>query len=730
MADQGTSDSAGTQETGKKPKNIVLASDGTGNSAGKKNDTNVWRICLAVDRLDAKDDQGQPLEQVFFYDDGVGTESFKPLRLLTGAFGVGVSENIRDLYASLVRAYEPGDQIYLFGFSRGAFTVRSLAGLILRCGVVNKRECASDDDLRSKVKLAFQRYRESYYKKQPGLAAAFKADHGVPVTDATGNKTKDVPIQFIGVWDTVGAVGVPFDWLRPVVDRIYPLQFHDQSFSEKVNCGCHALAIDDERQTFHPILWDEGEHRKVHQVWFTGMHSNVGGGYPRQGLAHVTLYWMMQHAYDEGLRFHDDAVEQARIAADVQDKLYDSRSGLAAYYRYLPRDIGALCEKHCHGRLRIHESALDRVEGFSKGYLPTNLPLDGSARLAVEPDTSKAQPSPPARLPAALSAAAATWRSEQDGVTRVVTYRRWLYLCLLLATGLLTFVALYAKFAHVVVEAGPPVSGLGWFGQVVLKLLSPFTPGILDEPLHFILLARPEFWIVSAVVFSGLLVLRGALKSGQAAIGEKMWRAAFPTAFAPGPAAATRRSRGPLRAVAGAGLVALALLVLLTGSLGLEAFGYTHCTASGVTTLHLDAETRSKTLEFSADQPCASAGLRVEEGERYRVTLSSEKDWADWKDKDISASPSGFSSQSQPMLIPFAPLRRVRSEPWFKVMAEVGDETYGIGEDGEIVVKDDGELFLYVNDVLCKICPLSLQPLYGNNKGAAKITIERLDLGG
>jgi uncharacterized protein (DUF2235 family) len=136
------------------PRNIILCSDGTGNTAIKGRGTNVFKLYEALD-LD-------PEKQVAFYDDGVGTERLRPLAALGGAFGFGLSRNVRQVYTALARVYEPGDRIFLFGFSRGAFTVRTLAGFIAACGIVDRARRRSDDGLEAAVKEAYSAYRDRY----------------------------------------------------------------------------------------------------------------------------------------------------------------------------------------------------------------------------------------------------------------------------------------------------------------------------------------------------------------------------------------------------------------------------------------------------------------------------------------------------------------------------------------------------------------------------------------
>lgn len=433
-------------------KNIVLCADGTGNSGGKGYGTNVWRLFSAVDLHGHEVDETVP-RQLAFYDDGVGTEDFKLLKVLGGAFGLGLSRKIRDLYDCLARNYAPGDAIFVFGFSRGAFTARSLTGLIAACGIVDlDRELSKQDVIeihrdacrllwvgrllawlgfftpkvasikpasspllaRKMVRAAFNTYRrqhrqdklwvpKSIARRTPGLrghyarkirdrkqraagkhvgdvtlAEQFRQRYGVKVTDPElGTKTTCVPIRCVGVWDTVGALGAPIDLIRTLFEWLFSFDFHRQDLHGSVQHGFHALSIDDERRTFHPILWNERESHtpgRIEQVWFAGVHSNVGGGYPKPGMATVSLYWMMRRAEACGLRFQVDEIDRARRQRNVHDKLYDSRASLASYYRYAPRTIAELADEFCIGSPKIHHSVFDRVASGIQDYVPFNLP--------------------------------------------------------------------------------------------------------------------------------------------------------------------------------------------------------------------------------------------------------------------------------------------------------------------------------------------------------------------
>jgi uncharacterized protein (DUF2235 family) len=371
-------------------KNIVVCSDGTGNTAIKGRGTNVFKLFEAVDLNGHRwDPHLRP--QVAFYDDGVGTENFKPLKILGGAAGLGLGRNVRQLYKELARVYDPDDSIYMFGFSRGAFTVRTLVGLIATCGLVDPRHATSASSLDKLVDKAYAAYRQCYRTKLAEMV------RGKPTRDAgmvfrqRYSRPERTAIRFLGVWDTVDAVGLPFHLSDIVNSTIYRFKFPDHLLSDSVMQACHAVAIDEERHSFAPLLWDESKNADhLEQVWFAGVHSNVGGGYPKQGMSLVALEWMMRRAEQAGLRFNCRDRDTYRELASVDDKLYDSRAGLGTFYRWKPRDIAALCEQHHMTSIRLHISALERVAHGTEDYAPANLPA--SARIVFTPPDSGQSP--------------------------------------------------------------------------------------------------------------------------------------------------------------------------------------------------------------------------------------------------------------------------------------------------------------------------------------------------
>jgi len=264
------------------PKNIVIFSDGTGQEGGKGQNTNIYKLFNAI--------EDRTLKQVAFYDRGLGTG----WRKLTGnVAGAGISKNILECYNFIFEHYEAGDHIYLFGFSRGAATVRSLSSFIHYFGILPK----------SRPELMEQAYK-IYETKDPDErkeeASQFVAMH----------HTMWARIKFLGCYDTVAALGVPIKPISVLLDKVpgFQHQFHDFSLTPAVENAYQALAIDDERKTFHPLLWNAEclPYQTIKQVWFCGMHTDVGGGYKNPELSNIPLAWMKSMATNHGLLIHTD----------------------------------------------------------------------------------------------------------------------------------------------------------------------------------------------------------------------------------------------------------------------------------------------------------------------------------------------------------------------------------------------------------------------------------------
>jgi uncharacterized protein (DUF2235 family) len=277
-------------------KRLIVFCDGTWSKADAPTVTNVCKLREAVD---------EPPENVH-YEPGVGTKPWERIR--GGAFGIGLSRNVRHCYQFLVDRYEPGDELFFFGFSRGAFTARSLAGLVRNSGILRREH-------RARVKDAYDVYRSRKPEDKPSAqaATAFRAMYSHP----------DADITFVGVWDTVGALGIPSGILQPPgLNKRWA--FHDTTLSKAVKNAYHAIAIDERRRPFAPTLWVKkpGEEpppdQKVAQVWFAGVHSDVGGGYSEPALSEIPLRWIADRARECGLKLKADhlVVRPVPIAAD------------------------------------------------------------------------------------------------------------------------------------------------------------------------------------------------------------------------------------------------------------------------------------------------------------------------------------------------------------------------------------------------------------------------------
>lgn len=360
-------------------KHIVILSDGTGNTANKGRGTNVFKLFEALD-LTGHRSRLDLTAQIAFYDDGVGTQSFKPVKLVAGAVGLGLARNVRQLYKELCRVYDPGDRIFLFGFSRGAFTIRSLAGLIGGVGILDRSRLDDRAKFARMVGRAYRMYKRFY---RPTVWQRLRGhDRRGPVAQFRERwcLRDEVRIAFLGVWDTVDAVGLPFA-LSGVVNEFHRFKFPDRVLGSYVDHACHALAIDDARASFHPLLWDERDESagacRIEQVWFAGAHANVGGGYPKQGMSIVALDWMMARAGALGLRFNEADLALYRTHAHVDDQLYDPRAGLQILYRWRPRDVVAISRANGIERAALHLSVLERIARGTDDYAPGNLPPDG-----------------------------------------------------------------------------------------------------------------------------------------------------------------------------------------------------------------------------------------------------------------------------------------------------------------------------------------------------------------
>lgn len=433
-------------------KRIVVCSDGTGNKGGTGHDTNIWRIYTATAGKESD-------SQFAIYDDGVGTEYMWCKNFFDRMVGYGVSKNIKDLYRSLCHVYEPGAHIYLFGFSRGAHTIRKLTAFIASQGILNPAKYENDQDFEADINTLYTGYRFKdfgedytsletiYYRifnflqvrkfektcffhkntdeisrirrseklfrsNQPDYwtdyhtvsQEALATDH---IHDGELDQQYRVGIRFLGVWDTVDSVGLPVEWMADLWNEyIYRFQFRDYTLCDYVSCAYHALAIDECRTSFTPRPFDiraekpnEDTHQvdrandwqRIHQIWFAGVHSNIGGGYPKQGLAHISLCWIADAAKNHGLIVDDDTILTIKdnqmvsktnklysTLGNPHDKIYNPRSGIWNFYSYQARDISKIHRDYCDSSSLpiIDSSVLARISRRTQHYAPFNLPRE------------------------------------------------------------------------------------------------------------------------------------------------------------------------------------------------------------------------------------------------------------------------------------------------------------------------------------------------------------------
>ncbi|MET3598381.1 DUF2235 domain-containing protein [Martelella mangrovi] len=343
--------------------NLVVCCDGTWNTPDQTDrdlpaPSNVVKLYSALSENDA---DGNPQKK--YYHPGVGSEGNWWERLSGGGMGVGLDENIKSAYKWLAVNYSRGDRIYAFGFSRGAFTARSLAGLIVKCGLLD----LSDAGLSSK----------EIWRRVDDVYEVYRGRSGKPYktmkfynTKAGANSAGKTPIWFLGVWDTVGALGIPDDLgILDLLDKPENHRFHDTSLSDKVINARHALAIDEHRQTFTPTMWTNVEDRETaRQLWFPGAHGDVGGGYIENGLSDGALAWMMDEASGLHLSFRTPARDQ--VAPDYLDVAHNTVKGIYEHLKTRPRSVSSFLSDTG----AFHESATNRQENpplSQPDYWPT-----------------------------------------------------------------------------------------------------------------------------------------------------------------------------------------------------------------------------------------------------------------------------------------------------------------------------------------------------------------------
>ena len=763
-------------------KSIILFSDGTGNSSGKLFKTNVFRLYEAVDLGPASAGKQR---QIAYYDDGVGTSSFRPLAILGGIFGQGLKRNVLDIYSYVCRNYDPksrplpgsgikeaGDHIYGFGFSRGAFTMRLAIAMIADQGII---PYTSEEELQWKVEAAYEVFRRFRTRRaiqwfREKLGKTYDPER---VSRRVKRKTGYDPaqnhrpvIRFIGVWDTVAAYGGPIVEVTRAVDNwFYPLSMPDYKLSKHVRRARHALALDDERDSFWPLLWDEIaeedlrkskpagfdwiDEERLRQVWFTGMHSDVGGGYPDESLSYVSLLWMIQEAREADLRTVDQITERYRALVNSFGPIHDSRAGVGAYYRYQPRKIAAWLhpvrpstlslrdpeirdEKRNarKGLIRqplIHESAIARIANGTDGYAPIVLPdlfdIDPpgprgeTAPLATTggPEVKWAKPAPKAGLLLAREVRSQLAKAgvkndlakSMESAWDLVWKRRAVYFANVFATSILL---LWPLFAGRITDADwVSASSTGW------RMLIGSAREFLGNFIRVVAGPLPDFtdrwtttWAGSPIIFLLLLVFIvwiGRLSTGlQTRLRDEarsIWHSAVPRI----PPASAGQLPAGIRSHLSSKLERFRnrpgfqrILQLIKWSLlpqlaalvmAIVAIWLALAVATRIAIPFLetdDAFCSSKTQTgFETARLCNDTGKDVRAGRDYVITFEVK---ARWKDGRYDTDPEGLTAGKMKWLVGYAgaPFRRVAYAAYLRPIAVVRSPANGSGR-GEVTIE-------------------------------------------
>ena len=329
-------------------KRIIICSDGTWNEPDQMDrdrvcPSNVVKIARAIQITN---------DQPLFYDKGVGTSGWFD-KIAGGALGRGLDKNVMDDYEFIVQNYNEGDRIFCFGFSRGAYTVRSLGGLIGKCGILTQINIDKIDDV-------FKNYRDRDISGESETIKSFKTQYC----------HSDNTIFFMGVWDTVGALGIPIRGLNRLTAKRY--HFHDVRLGAHISNAFQALAIDEQRSPFEPAIWktENLENQRVEQRWFVGVHSNIGGGYVDTGLSDLTLEWMITKVKecDPELVFDERYIEK-NLNPDFRGELRKSRTG---YYKLSPPLVRQLFLAE-NAYETVDDSVSQRYFDMTCDYQPENL---------------------------------------------------------------------------------------------------------------------------------------------------------------------------------------------------------------------------------------------------------------------------------------------------------------------------------------------------------------------
>ena len=340
-------------------KRLIVCMDGTWNKKNQRENgiptpTNVAKIYNILKPI-SKDG----IKQRKYYHSGAGTENSIVEKIAGGAVGADIDRHIRNAYRWLSAHYQEGDEIYLFGFSRGAYSARSLAGMIYKCGLLKQKSNSPKD--KDQLWIDVKRVYNECYRKQKKLKFSDLLYHKESIIHTPNGTIEAIPIKFIGVWDSVGALGVPDRMaMANLLDKPSNYSFHDMSLHPNIITARHALALDEMRSSFSPVLWKYTENkellkdRDIQEIWFAGVHADIGGGYAQSGLSDIALEWMIKEAQKCGLEIQQERI--SHIHPDPAGVLHDSIDGLFKLMTSTPRNIPAVTEDN----KEIHPSVIAR----------------------------------------------------------------------------------------------------------------------------------------------------------------------------------------------------------------------------------------------------------------------------------------------------------------------------------------------------------------------------------
>ncbi|WP_249779520.1 DUF2235 domain-containing protein [Bradyrhizobium sediminis] len=724
------------------PRKYVLFADGTGN-AFTTQESNVWRLYEALDRT-------KP-DQVAYYIKGVGTAGWRPFAALDGATGIGVPSNVRKLYRFLCWNWQPGDEIYIFGFSRGSFTARTLVGLIASQGLVPaviEGSPVSHGEMQRNAMAAWRAYRRKTVPTKKSLPTiwisrlirdtALALYHAVlrhrsynkvrAAMNDEESRDKDrgrkvVPIKFLGLFDTVEAFGVPIEELRTAIDwAIWPISFRNRRLSDRVVRARHALSLDDERTTFHPIRFEHPEQTdekdaRIKEVWFAGVHSDVGGGYPDGALSYVPLVWMAEQVEHE-LRFQPGRINHFRVYQSAIGPIHDSRSGAAVMYRYGPRPIGVDKETD-GGPPVVHPAVVERMLHGCDNYAPIMLPAsakvlrpdgkvvameDKAAREAVKSEHA-ASGAGDARATAGIDAVAAMPSPDSNMAELArdtVWWRRFAYFSLL---GTIALLAVWPWVSRKVVEilSGPTeMVSVGHSNALAIIRWLDYCVGAVVGPIADLLLGfLPSYaapWLKIAVFypFATMIVValaviawrrNGYLRDRIQERARLAWNrpdrmvADSHTAGWLLPVGRFMRLHGgPVSfAFTKVALPAIFLTVIFGAALLAAGRSYYNwragtgdlCTSAGSVTAVGDRQVPAQT-RFDTRKLCWASGLWVEKGRKYRIWIDAKDD--PWFDRTIMSGVNGFRLYDDFAHVAGLLFRRWYTAAWFQPVLRIGAE--------------------------------------------------------